>query len=53
MNKEEMDIILLYYCEEIPLIKISKELNINYDTVKTKMKRGIEKLRRLLKEHGL
>lgn len=53
LNKEEMDIILLYYCEEIPLIKISKELNINYDTVKTKRKRGIEKLRRLLKEHGL
>lgn len=53
LNKEEMDIILLYYCEEIPLIKISKELNINYDTVKTKRKRGIEKLRRLLNEHGL
>ncbi len=52
LKKEEQLLITLYYLEDLSYIEISRILNINYNTVKTKVLRAKEKLKDIIEKEG-
>lgn len=50
LNVKYREVIWLYYYEELKLHEISNILEVNQNTVKTRLRRGKDQLKRLIKE---
>lgn len=53
LNSDEKTILILYYSEEYKIKEISKILNMNFDTTKSKLKRARKKIEEKLNKENI